>query len=172
MQAVLPQMREQQSGRIINISSTSGFDPAIGLDMYAASKNALEALSESMASYLPHFGIEISLIQPGLVKTDLMAHSIEGTRSLAENPYEKFQEHLLQWYNERLDNGQDPHEVAELVEKIMLQKKPKLRYQSNLNAVKRAQKNLVDISGCDTLSPKQVFSNELFEKAIDGTRAW
>lgn len=172
MQAVLPKMREQKSGKIINITSTSGFDPAIGLDIYAASKSALETLSESMASYLSHFGVHISLIQPGPVKTDMVTSAKKGSVKLENNPYELFQSHLISWYSERLGSGQNPSEIGDLVDKIMSQENPKFRYQTTPGAVKRAQKNLVDITGCENIKNKQIFSNELFERPIDGTRTW
>lgn len=172
MQGVLPQMREQKSGRIINISSTSGFDPAVGLDLYAASKGALESLSESMANYIGHFGIDISLIQPGPVKTDLILNSKIGTKELDGAPYEKFQAHLQQWYHGRLKRGQDPAEIGDLVSRVISQDKTKLRYQTSLSAVKRAQKNLVDITGCDSLTPKQVFANEMFDRPMDSSQGW
>lgn len=172
MQAVLPQMRKQKSGRIINVSSTSGFDPAVGLDIYAASKGALECLTESMANYIGHFGIDVSLIQPGPVKTDLILNSQVGTKELEGAPYEKFQAHLLQWYHGRLKRGQEPEEIGDLVSRVITQEKTKLRYQTSLSAVKRAQKNLVDITGCDSLTPKQLFANEMFDRPMDSSQGW
>lgn len=172
MQGVLPHMRAQKSGRIINVSSTSGFDPAVGLDIYAASKSALECLSESMANYIGHFGIDISLIQPGPVKTDLILNSKSGTKQLEGAPYEKFQAHLVQWYHGRLKKGQNPSEIGDLVSRVISQEKTKLRYQTSLSAVKRAQKNLVDITGCDSLTPKQLFANEMFDRPMDSSQGW
>lgn len=66
-QKVLPSMRKEEKGHIINISSTSGVRAVPGLGLYAASKFALEALSESMAVTLSPFNIKVSVIEPGTV---------------------------------------------------------------------------------------------------------
>lgn len=169
MQEVLPHMREQKKGHIINISSTSGFDPVSGFDVYAASKYALEGLSGAMVGYLGQFGIHISLIEPGPVKTAL-THSMElGERQLENNPYQAFTENLTSWYLERVKSAQEANEVAELISRVMTQERPKLRYQTDLNSVKRAQNHLVDITGSAGLNAKQTFVQELFAAHIDGS---
>ncbi|MCH9633141.1 MAG: 3-phenylpropionate-dihydrodiol/cinnamic acid-dihydrodiol dehydrogenase [Chlamydiae bacterium] len=168
IQAVLPQMRAQSSGHIINMSSTSGFDPIGGFDIYSASKYALEGLTGSMAGYLNQFGINISLIEPGPVKTEITSGMEQGRRVLEDNPYEKFQKNLVSWFQGKIKLSQNPQEVAELVEKVVSQESPKLRYQTNLNGVKRAQNNLVDITGCSTRATKQAFTSELFEQGVNG----
>ena len=168
MQAVLPQMRAQNSGHIVNISSTSGFDPFVGLDMYAASKCALEGLSSAMAGYLNQFGVHISLIEPGPVKTEINQAMTRGSRVPENNPYEKFQKNLVVLLASRQKTAQKPQEVAELVEKVIFQESPKLRYQTNLSGVQRAQNNLVDITGCSTLDVKQSLTKELFGHEENG----
>jgi len=74
-QAVLPTMRAQRSGRIINISSVLGFLPAPYLGLYAASKHAVEGLSESLDHEVRQFGIRIVLVEPAFTKTNLDANS-------------------------------------------------------------------------------------------------
>lgn len=169
MQAVLPYMREQKSGHIINISSTSGFDPLSGFDGYAASKFALEGMSAAMAGYLNQFGIHISLIEPGPVRTELAEAMIQGSRKIEHNPYEQFNKHLIGWYQSKLKVAQYPDEIAEIVEKAIHEDSPRLRYQTNLIGVKRAQDNLVDITGNNALITKQQFVKELFDHPIDGS---
>jgi len=75
IQSVLPQMRENKSGCIINVGSVSGKIACTPLSAYSASKFALEALTESLAQEVKPFNIRVSLIQPGIIDTK-MAHDI------------------------------------------------------------------------------------------------
>lgn len=74
-QAVLPHMRAQGAGRIVNISSVLGFLPAPYMGLYSASKHAVEGLSESLDHELRQFGIRVTLVQPSYTKTNLEANS-------------------------------------------------------------------------------------------------
>ncbi|KAH8815438.1 hypothetical protein F5884DRAFT_666061 [Xylogone sp. PMI_703] len=71
MQAVIPIMREQHSGSIVNISSAAGFDPRLTMGMYASSKWALEGLSQGIAKEIAPFGIRTYIIQPGAFTTNM-----------------------------------------------------------------------------------------------------
>jgi NAD(P)-dependent dehydrogenase (short-subunit alcohol dehydrogenase family) len=75
IQAVLPQMRENKNGCIINVGSVSGKIACTPLSAYCASKYALEALTESLAQEVKPFNIRVSLVQPGIIDTK-MAHDI------------------------------------------------------------------------------------------------
>ena len=75
LQAVLPQMRQNKSGCIINVGSVSGKIACTPLSAYSASKYALEALTESLAQEVKPFNIKVSLMQPGIIDTK-MAHNI------------------------------------------------------------------------------------------------
>jgi short-subunit dehydrogenase len=75
IQAVLPQMREQRAGRIVNISSVLGFLPAPYMGLYSASKHAIEGLAESLDHEVRQFGIHVTLVQPAYAKTSLEANS-------------------------------------------------------------------------------------------------
>jgi NAD(P)-dependent dehydrogenase (short-subunit alcohol dehydrogenase family) len=70
-QAVLPQMREQRSGRIVNVSSVLGFLPAPYMALYSASKHAVEGLSETLDHEVRQFGIRVALVEPSFTKTNL-----------------------------------------------------------------------------------------------------
>ena len=77
IQSVLPQMRKQGTGKIINISSILGRIAIPGFGWYAASKHAIEALSESLRSEVLKFGIDVVVIAPGLIKTEFAAKEFE-----------------------------------------------------------------------------------------------
>ena len=69
-QAVLPHMREQRSGRIINVSSVLGFLPAPYMGLYSASKHAIEGLSETLDHEVRNFGVRVVLVEPSYTKTN------------------------------------------------------------------------------------------------------
>lgn len=75
VQAVLPHMREQRSGRIVNISSVLGFLPAPYMGLYSASKHAVEGLSETLDHEVREFGIRVTLVEPSFTKTNLDANA-------------------------------------------------------------------------------------------------
>lgn len=69
--AVLPQMRKQRSGRIVNVSSVLGFLPAPFMALYSASKHAVEGFSETLDHEVREFGIRVALVEPSFTKTNL-----------------------------------------------------------------------------------------------------
>src|SRR6185369_440505 len=73
--AVLPQMRKQRAGRIVNVSSVLGFLPAPYMGLYSASKHAVEGLSETLDHEVRQFGIRVTLVQPSYTRTNLDANS-------------------------------------------------------------------------------------------------
>ena len=82
IQAALPFLRAQRRGHIVNISSIAGLAPLSGSGIYAATKFALEGLSESLAQEVGPLGIRVTLIEPGAFRTDfLSSHSIRNTVS-------------------------------------------------------------------------------------------
>jgi NAD(P)-dependent dehydrogenase (short-subunit alcohol dehydrogenase family) len=83
IQAVLPYMRDQKSGRIVNISSVLGFLPAPYMALYAASKHAVEGLSESLDHEVRGFGIRVTLVEPSFTKTNLDTNAPEAAASIA-----------------------------------------------------------------------------------------
>jgi NAD(P)-dependent dehydrogenase (short-subunit alcohol dehydrogenase family) len=79
-QAVLPQMRAQHGGRIVNVSSVLGFLPAPYMGFYAASKHAVEGLSESLDHEVRRLGIRVTLVEPAFARTSIEANS-QSTKS-------------------------------------------------------------------------------------------
>lgn len=81
--AVLPHMRAQGQGRIVNVSSVLGFLPAPYMGLYAASKHAVEGLSESLDHEVRQFGIRVALVEPAYTKTHLEANSPHASSILS-----------------------------------------------------------------------------------------
>lgn len=90
MQAVLPHMRTQKSGRIVNITSILGKMSTPGFGWYAASKYAMEALTDAVRGEVMEFGIDVVLIAPGLIKTEFVPKQLELLNTVAHPPaYQK-----------------------------------------------------------------------------------
>jgi NAD(P)-dependent dehydrogenase (short-subunit alcohol dehydrogenase family) len=128
--AVLPMMRKQGNGKIINLSSIAGMTGFPGLGAYNASKWSIEGFSESLRYELKPFGIQVILVEPGLYKTKIFK---ENAR-LAKNAFDKnsayfrFSEAMKKRLDSMVDKTKrDPDEVARLMEKICLKKKPAFR---------------------------------------------
>jgi NAD(P)-dependent dehydrogenase (short-subunit alcohol dehydrogenase family) len=122
-QSVLPIMRKQQHGTIVNISSIAG---RIGFPLtpaYVSSKFALEGLSESMAYELEQFGIKVILIEPGVIKTSFdnnlkMGKNVPTAASTTNNrnsPYADITEKRLIGFKPRFENGLPAIEVAKVI---------------------------------------------------------
>lgn len=127
-QTVLPIMRKNRTGRIINMSSISGKFGFPGLSPYTASKHALEGLSESLRLELKPFGIDVVLVEPGSYQTNIWS-SIDNTTIHRDSPYHFYMESLLSEIESGKANHGNPRDVAQLVVQIATQKKtPKLRY--------------------------------------------
>lgn len=127
-QAVLPIMRKNRTGRIINMSSISGKFGFPGLSPYTASKHALEGLSESLRLELNPFGIDVVLIEPGSYQTNIWS-SIDNTTVNSDSPYHFYMERLLNEIESGKAGHGNPLDVARLVAQIAAQQKtPKLRY--------------------------------------------
>ncbi|OEC36221.1 Short-chain dehydrogenase [Pseudomonas cuatrocienegasensis] len=83
VQAVLPHMRAQRSGRIVNVSSVLGFLPAPYMGLYSASKHAVEGLSETLDHEVRKFGIRVALVEPSFTKTNLDLNAPQAALRIA-----------------------------------------------------------------------------------------
>jgi len=162
-QAVLPYMRKQIGGKIINVSSISGKIGFPGLSPYIASKHALEGWSESLRLEVKPFGIDVVLIEPGSYQTNIWTSGKRITeQSLQEqSPYFKTM-NLLQSYIEKGSNQYgNPIDVANLIVKVTQQNKTKLRYPIG-KGVKAmiVMKNLLPWRLWETILLKQLHKSE------------
>jgi len=140
---VLPIMRKQRAGTIVNISSLAG---RIGLPLnspYVSSKFALEGLSESMAYEIEQFGIKLVLIEPGYIKTNV-ANSFKTGKNVVvtaannknNSPYAEFTQNRIAALGPSVEAGLDPIEVAKVILKAATSENPDLRYLIGEGAVK------------------------------------
>ena len=139
IQKVLPLMRKQQSGRIINVSSLAG---RIGLPLasaYVSSKFALEGLSESLKYEVQDFGIYVILIEPGVIKTNFIKNLKIGKQvitsengdvntSSADLPYAEITQKRISAFKPRFEKGSSAKEVADTILEAVTSNKPKFRY--------------------------------------------
>jgi len=140
-QAVLPIMREQKSGIIVNISSIGG-KMAIPLQSpYHGTKFAVEGLSESIAYELEPFGIKIVIIEPGAIKTNFDTGMIVAQKNQnPSSPYYKSMQKLQSSINSVFKNGTPPAKVAEVILNAITTPNPNLRYTVGEDAALLAQK--------------------------------
>src|SRR5881392_2458380 len=124
--AVLPHMRRQGAGRIINIGSVLGFLPAPYMALYAATKHAVEGYSESLDHELRTRGVRVSIIEPAYTKTQFDANSPEADSKLDE--YREVRAALGKRMPEVLAAGDEPSVVAEIVLAAASAARPKIRY--------------------------------------------
>lgn len=89
VQAVLPHMRAQRSGRIVNVSSVLGFLPAPYMGLYSASKHAVEGLSETLDHEVRQFGIRVTLVEPSFTKTNLDVNAPQAGTTIAAYDHER-----------------------------------------------------------------------------------
>lgn len=127
-QTILPMMRSQGYGRIINMSSISGKIGFPGLSPYVSSKHALEGYSESLRLELKPFGIEVVLVEPGSYQTNIWS-SVDLIGIKADSPYHDLMKAIMAEIEIGKAKHGDPLEVAKLVAHIAIQKNPpNLRY--------------------------------------------
>src|SRR5438874_3666911 len=130
--AVLPHMRRQGSGRIINIGSVLGFLPAPYMALYAATKHAVEGYSESLDHELRTKGIRVSVIEPAYTKTQFDAHLLEADSKLDE--YREARAVVGKRVQEAVAAADEPGIVAAVVLQAAAATQPKLRYTAGRGA--------------------------------------
>jgi len=123
---VLPGMRQQRFGRIVNISSVLGFLPAPYMGIYAASKHAVEAYTETLDHEVRRFGVRALLVEPAYTKTKLNGNT--RTARLTLDAYADERKRLTAAAMQNIERGDDPRLVAEAVYEALTAKSPRLRY--------------------------------------------
>jgi short-subunit dehydrogenase len=124
--AVLPAMRQQKRGHIINVSSLAGLSSIPFLGIYAASKFALEGYTEALRYEVKPFNVRVSLTEAGFLKTPMMNH-----RQIAANritDYDPWRQRALDAVRATEEKAPGPELVAQTLLEIMSSKTPRLRY--------------------------------------------
>ena len=157
IQAVLPTMRSQKSGTIVNVSSVAG---RIGFPVtpgYISTKFALEGLSESMRYELFPFGIKTIIIEPGVIKTNLFATLKKTTKQ--DSPYKDMTEKVMNGLLMMSEMGTPPQEVAKTIVKAVSSESPLPRYPVGNDAIMflEAKKDKTDIE-FENYIKKELFS--------------
>jgi NAD(P)-dependent dehydrogenase (short-subunit alcohol dehydrogenase family) len=126
-QAVLPIMRGQKSGIIVNISSGAGRFGYPGGAAYVSTKFAVEGLSESMSYELEPFGIKVVIVEPGVIKTNFV--TVVAKKSQDPNsPYSQIMQKIATVLEQMMENGSSPDLVAKVVLNAVTNENPNLRY--------------------------------------------
>jgi len=128
IQKVAPIMRKQGSGNIVNISSVAG---RIGFPVspaYISSKFALEGLSESLRFELMPFGVNVIIIEPGVIKTNFFDSMKLSEKSQQDSTYKEITDKVISGVKMMAEMGTDPKEVADTVMKALKDEKPLPRY--------------------------------------------
>ena len=129
-QLVLPIMRKQKSGTIVNVSSVGGRISLPVLSAYNSTKFALEGLSESMSYELEPFGIKVVIIEPGVIRTNIMNSSIFAKKAQdPKSPYFSLIQKVENNFKLMMENkSSPPEEVAKVILGALTSKNPQLRY--------------------------------------------
>jgi short-subunit dehydrogenase len=141
--AVLPTLRKQRSGHILNMSSTAGIAGAAGASSYCGTKFAVEGISESLAAELKPLGIHVTIVAPGYFRTDFLTNN--SVRYATEEIADYAGTSGIT--RERLANmnGQqqgDPHKLALTLVKIVNLSDPPLRFAAGDDAVRAVEKKI------------------------------
>jgi NAD(P)-dependent dehydrogenase (short-subunit alcohol dehydrogenase family) len=147
IQIVLPIMRKQRYGRIINISSLAGRIGFPFSSAYVSSKFALEGLTESLGYEIQNFGIHVILIEPGVIRTNFLNSMKLGKNVITSqndsninSPYTEMIQKRVSAFKPRFEKGSSPIEVAEVVLEAATSQDPKSRYLVGNDAMKMMEK--------------------------------
>ncbi|MCB9080865.1 MAG: SDR family oxidoreductase [Lewinellaceae bacterium] len=152
-QAVLPVMRRQGHGRIINISSIAAEVALPYRALYAASKAAVDRLTDGLRMEVAPFGIQCCIVHPGDIKTNINANRImEYDPQVAD--YRESYERVAKAINQGVDHGKDPAELADQIAGLLLRKNWKKSY-----AMGRPMENIA-------LVIKRILPGTWFERII------
>ena len=126
VKAVLPLMRRQMHGQIINVSSLAGLSPVPFLGIYSASKFALDGYTEALRLEVKPFNIRVSQIEPGFLRTSMMSNRQVAAGRISA--YDGWRERAYNAVRASEEKGPGPELVADTVLKIAASKTPRLRY--------------------------------------------
>ena len=127
-QAVLPQMRLQNAGLIINVTSIAGVMGLPFRGVYSASKSALSIMTESLRMEVKSFGIDVCTLAPGDYATDIALRRYHAP-VVSNSPYQKIYQENLDTMDAHVDGGNSPQEIAVAIADIIEKGNSKVHYQ-------------------------------------------
>ncbi|MGY0392143.1 SDR family oxidoreductase [Bizionia sp. KMM 8389] len=128
MKAVLPQMRKQKGGLIINVTSIAGYMGLPYRGIYSASKGALELVTEAFRMEVKAFNIQITNVAPGDFATNIASGRYHAP-VLDDSPYQAAYGNTLKLMDSHVDAGKDPLEMAKAIYKIINTSNPRVHYK-------------------------------------------
>jgi short-subunit dehydrogenase len=128
MKAVLPQMRIQKSGLIINVTSIAGYMGLPYRSVYSSSKGALELITEALRMEVKSFGIHVTNVAPGDFATNIAAGRYHAP-VVKGSAYETTYGNTLKEMDSHVDSGSNPNQMAEVIYKIINTPNPKIHYK-------------------------------------------
>ncbi|MDX1828412.1 MAG: SDR family oxidoreductase [Lutibacter sp.] len=128
MKAVLPQMRKQKSGLIINVTSIAGYMGLPFRGIYSATKGALELVTEAINMEVKNFGIKVTNVAPGDFATNI-ASGRYHTPVFDNSAYKEVYQQNLDLMNTHVDSGSNPIEMAKAIYKVIETPSPKIHYK-------------------------------------------
>lgn len=128
IKAVLPQMRKQKDGLIINVTSIAGYMGLPYRGVYSASKGALEIITEAFRMELKDFNIKMTNVAPGDFATNIASGRFHAPVN-EDSPYKKPYGNTLKLMDEHVDGGKDPELMAKAIYTIIQTKNPKVHYK-------------------------------------------
>ena len=132
IQAVMPTMRNQGLGAIVNISSVVGRYAALAQSPYVASKWAFEGLSESLAQEAAQFGIRVVIVEPGVTRSSIFKKAVEVRNE--SGAYETSYRRMFHFYSVARRFATEPEAVADVVLQAVTDPEPRLRYRTSWGA--------------------------------------
>ena len=129
--AVLPHMRAQRRGRIINVSSLSGFVPSPFMALYVSTKHAVEGYSQSLDHEVREHGVRVLLVEPGPINTPFGAHSVQADTPLPL--YASGRRTYDEVLAKNTSGGDDPAVVAKVIVAAATDRNPKLRRTAGID---------------------------------------
>jgi NADP-dependent 3-hydroxy acid dehydrogenase YdfG len=161
--AILPTLREQRSGHILNISSANGISAFAGVGIYSATKFALEAISEALAQEVKPLGIKVTIIEPGSSRTNFSSRAL-STLSHQINDYAQTSGKIVQRLQER-DGKQpnDPAKAAAAMIQVVESDNPPLRLALGKDSVSLITQKLESMKA-ELEAWKDVSMNTAFEE--------
>ena len=145
--AVLPHMRAQRSGRIINVSSLSGFVPSPFMSLYVATKHAIEGYSQSLDHEVREYGVRVLLVEPGPINTPFGDHSVQADTPMPL--YAAGRANYEEVLAKNTSSGDKPAVVAQVLVAAASDRKPKLRRTAGSTAAR--------ISAVHRIAPARTF---------------